>query len=474
MKKIILVVALLLNNTAWAQSNAQIYTITYSGSSDNISIDIHLPKVQKGPVQLIIPRSAPGYYGVVFYDNYLSSIKGFDDNEKAVTVIRGEGPRWIIGDSSSSVLHINYEMDLKKMENEESVGASASKIRPNYVGLLGYSVFGYIEGFEEKKIQLHIKAPEGWPLFTTLSPIIPLDKTQMEIAVPNFDILADAQIMMGSALEVKRFDDGPVPLFVAQYAETHSSIDKWGKSAVLSMKLLKRYFGQIPFPYYTVYVEYLKPLDAKHTYNFGMEHTNSFTAVMDASIATTKIADSIFLKKGQPFILHHIAHAYIPLRCYGKGYKPFSWEMAPIINTIWFNEGFVVYITQQLLHTNMIPVFKKGIQDAPAFLKNISTQNLSELASTQYSSDKRIGNQNDYRGAMLANDLDDRIRQKTNNKKSLRDALLYLYNWSQREKRGFTIEEMPGIFRQATGVNVKAVFDKWMKPVSEIKTQPEY
>lgn len=472
MKKLIIVVALLLNHAAWAQSGAQIYTITYNGLPDNISIDIRLPEAHKGPIQLIIPRSAPGYYGVVFYDNYLSSIKGYDENEKVVTVMRGDGPRWIIGDSSSGVLHISYEMDLRKMENEESVGASVSKIRPNYVGLLGYSVFGYIDGFEATKIQLNIKAPEGWPVFTTLSPKIPLDKTQMEVAVLNFDLLADAQIMMGSALEVKRFDDGPVPLYVVQYAETNSSIDKWGKSAVLSLKLLKQYFGQIPFPYYTVYVEYLKPLDAKHTYNVGMEHSNSFSAVMNASNATTKIADSVFLKRGQLFILHHIAHAYIPLRCYGKGYRPFAWEMAPVINTIWFNEGFIVYIAQQLLHnTNVMPVFEKRLQDTPAFIKNISTQNLSELASTQYSTDPRIGSQITARGVLLANDLDNYIREKTNNKKSLRNALLYLYNWSQREKKAFTIEEMPGIFKQATGVNVNVIFDKWMKPITKNVSQ---
>ena len=77
----------------------------------------------------------------------------------------------------------------------------------------------------------------------------------MEVAVLNFDLLADAQIIMGSALEVKRFDDGPGPLYVVQYAETNSSIEKGGKRAGGALKLLKQYFGQIPFPYYTVYVE---------------------------------------------------------------------------------------------------------------------------------------------------------------------------------------------------------------------------
>ena len=47
-----------------AAGSEQVYTISYDGSSDDVSIDIRLPKAQKGPVQLIIPRSAPGDYRV--------------------------------------------------------------------------------------------------------------------------------------------------------------------------------------------------------------------------------------------------------------------------------------------------------------------------------------------------------------------------------------------------------------------------
>jgi hypothetical protein len=40
---------------------------------------------------------------------------------------------------------------------------------------------------------------------------------------------------------------------------------------------------------------------------------------------------------------HHMAHSWIPKRAYGEGYIPFLWEMPPVIDTIWFNEGFGRY-----------------------------------------------------------------------------------------------------------------------------------
>ncbi|MCZ2458321.1 MAG: hypothetical protein LC128_01730 [Chitinophagales bacterium] len=453
------------------QDGEQIYTLSYDGFPNNISIDIRLPKTHKGSVQLIIPRSAPGDYGVVFYDHYLSNIKGYDDNDNLIPVTRGEGPRWIIGGTSSNVSHITYEMDLKKMEKEEPSGADASKIRQHYVGLLGYSVFGYVDGYEYTKINLHIKAPDGWPVFTTLRPTVPLIKNKMDLQIDNFDLLSDAQIMMGSALQVKRFDGGPVPLYVAQYAETYSSIDEMGKIGVSSMKLLHQYFGQTPFPYYTVYVEYLKPLDDQHSYNFGMEHLNSYTGFNDVSQAITTPLDSASFIKYQIPVLHHMGHGYIPLRCYGKGYRPFTWEMAPIINTIWFNEGFIWYITTQLLKINADSIFDKRVYEAPDFLKELSMRDLSALASTQYSADFRIGRHIYSRGALMAGELDRLINEKSNHKKSLRDALIYMLNWTKENTRAFTIEELPCLFQKATGVNVNAVFERWMKPVPELKIE---
>ena len=40
---------------------------------------------------------------------------------------------------------------------------------------------------------------------------------------------------------------------------------------------------------------------------------------------------------------HHIAHAWVPKRAYGHGYFPFQWELAPVLDSIWFAEGFGQY-----------------------------------------------------------------------------------------------------------------------------------
>ena len=61
-----------------------------------------------------------------------------------------------------------------RLEREILGAADASRARPGYAGLLGYSVFGYLEGWEARPVRLEVAAPSDWPVFTTLGAIITL------------------------------------------------------------------------------------------------------------------------------------------------------------------------------------------------------------------------------------------------------------------------------------------------------------
>jgi hypothetical protein len=42
----------------------------------------------------------------------------------------------------------------------------------------------------------------------------------------------------------------------------------------------------------------------------------------------------------------------------------------------------------------------------------------------------------------------------------------YLYEWSVKNRRPFTMEEFPDLLRQATGVDVSAIYRKWQLPIA--------
>jgi predicted metalloprotease with PDZ domain len=67
----------------------------------------------------------------------------------------------------------------------------------------------------------------------------------------------------------------------------------------------------------------------------------------------------------------------------------------------------------------------------------------------------------------MAYDIDNYVKQQTAGKASMRTIYRYLYEWSVRNRRAFTMEEFPELLKQATGVDVSAIYNKWQQPVTD-------
>jgi predicted metalloprotease with PDZ domain len=170
-----------------------------------------------------------------------------------------------------------------------------------------------------------------------------------------------------------------------------------------------------------------------------------------------------------------VAHAWIPKRAYGEGYFPFSWELAPIIDTIWLSEGFARYAAVEALADAMPEpeglAYRKAMLDSlratlagmPSFIREMPLVPLSRIASTRYSEDFRTGRTLFARGGLLAAELDARIRETSGGRKRLRDFFRQLMDWSVANRRGFRIDELPGLVREATGVQTADVWERWLR-----------
>jgi hypothetical protein len=165
---------LLLSSLVTAQQKLT-YIVQYSSEhSGRIHVQIAPASPIKSPVTLVIPRAIPSGYAQQFYDRYVDQIKATTSSETPAK--KQDGPRWRV--EQPGLTKIEYEVDVARLEQEIFDASAASKVRPEYVGLLGYSVLGYLEGFENLPVHLEVDAPQGWPVFTTLAPKVPCDTTK--------------------------------------------------------------------------------------------------------------------------------------------------------------------------------------------------------------------------------------------------------------------------------------------------------
>jgi len=462
---------------SWAPALARglDYQVRYATPGDaSVHVRITLPQELDGPRPLVFPRAIPMGYGEQPYDRFVLNMRAFSGTGERIPCLRIEGPRWVIGSQESKLKSLEYDVDIARMEREILSGADSSKVRKGYAGLLGYSIFGFIEGTERLTINLSVGAPEGWPVFSTLAPREFPSEGRCAAQARDFYALADSQILMGPDLRVRKLDAG-VPLFLALYGEAQTDADILANTVGEAFSAVASYFEKVPFPHYTVCQEYLRPLSDKHEYGFSMEHLESGTFFFAVEQALSDRATPDELARARYNFAHHIAHAWIPKRSAGEGYFPFRWERAPIIDSVWFSEGFPQYAAIAALAATMPEAeaqnyrermleirFRTTLREAPEFIRRLSLIGLSRLASTRYSEDFRIGRSVFSRGGLMAAEMDERIRKESGGRKSLRDALRYLVDWSARSGRAFRIEELPSIIAQATGVETRDIMARWM------------
>jgi predicted metalloprotease with PDZ domain len=454
-------------------SNAQVhYTLSYLDStSGKLQISIQPDKPQTKSIVFIMPRSVPGNYSETKYDLFVKNVLAESPDGTTRPLVKDEdgAPRWSFDDSGFIVKRLTYEIDIKKMEVQLHAASDKSLLRPGFAGLLNYSVFGWIDGYDRRSVQCTIRTFASWPIFSTIVPTASPAKGNLEFGASDYYTLADAQTFLGPRFRVKEYK-ALVPLFIADFSETREAdLDNYAWMETHSMEILKDYFGDLPFPSYTALFRQTIPLPDDDPGNFAMEHLQSSTFFGDTSRIVTTTMTEAQLWKRIPSYLHHMAHAYIPLRCYGDAYRPYVLEIPPVINNIWFNEGFMWYIVADTLKTkSMLDLFRNTVYNGSLAIRQMTLQQLSQIASTQYAEDFRLGEAVFSRGALMAAGINDYVKSQTAGKASMRTIYRYLYEWSRRNRRPFTLQEFPDLLKSATGVDVSAIYNKWQAPITTL------
>ena len=429
------------------------------------------PPPQSGAVQLVFPRSIPMGYGTVPYADFVEGVRGWSPSGEQLPVTKLEGPRWQIGRDGVVVQRLRYTVNVHRMEQRTLAASDSSRARYGYVSLLGYSVLGYLEGLEALPVKLEVRAPVGWPVFATLAPAATPWPGQVTLNAPDFYAAADSQILMGPELQVRQLA-GVRPLFLVGYVEAPADLAIDGSLMEHAFGRVSDWFASTPFPHYTAMVEYLRPVSSEHRYGFSMEHLQSSTYFLDTTRALLPSSPAEAKERAQFNYAHHIAHSWIPKRLAGEGYFPHRWEVPPVIDTVWFSEGFARWIASEALIAGEAEADRAALRSAqrarrqeilsnfPALFRTTPLVDLSRVGSTQYSEDFRIGQSLYCRGAILADELDTAIRERAAGGRSLRDSIRAMMVWSAREKRGFRIDELARLIGEPVGVDVGPVLAK--------------
>jgi predicted metalloprotease with PDZ domain len=300
-------------------------------------------------------------------------------------------------------------------------------------------------------------------VFSTNAPSTNLARGKLLITADDYPALADGQIFMGPGFRLKTFP-GKRPLYVASYAQLADEyLDDYGWMGVESMAILDDYFGELPFEHYSLMLSKALQPGNRQAPAFAMEHRNSSTFFGDPSGAQTVAMTPAARQNRITTYLHHMAHAYIPLRAYAGQYRPRPLEIPPLIETIWMNEGFAWFLVYDTLkQPRLAELFRSSVYDTAPEIKALSLFELSYLASTLYATDFRTGRAIFSRGALMAMEMNTFIRASTGGKKGMRDVLRYMYQYAKTHPLPIPATQLPVLMSQGCGLDLGAIYRKWL------------
>lgn len=424
-------------------------------------VEMELTNFTESELLIKMPVWAPGSYLVREFARNVDLVKAYDENGKALSVIKTSKNAWSIARGNAKKVSVKYEV----YAFELSVRTSFLDLTHGFVS--GSGVFMYVDQYKEKQGQLEIFPYADFKKITTALPKesegITKDGSQ-SFTFENYDQLVDCPIEIGNH-EVFEFSASGVTHTVAMYGVGNYSVEKLKKDMAKIVEAATSVFGENPNKNYTFIVHNV--VDGQG----GLEHTNSCTLSVNR-----------WTYQGSEYLgfLSLVAHEYFHLwnvkRIRPIELGPFNYDEENYTTLLWVMEGFTSYYDELLLRragyytqdeylskiqntinyvegsvgTRVQPVAHASFD---AWIKAYRpTENSANTTMTYYS-----------RGQMLAALIDAKIIAKHNGTKCLDHFLQQLYTkFYKKMNRGFSEPEFKKELEDFLGENLDEFFTKYI------------
>ena len=438
-----------------AQKSSLVYTVKMDNPEWHFfHVQLTCKGIKKEFIDFKMPAWTPGYYQKMDFAKNLERLKATDETGKELKWEKTNDNTWRVSSNNSNTVNLSYEIKTVRPF------VATAYLDETRAYILPAAVFLHIDKMLNHPVQVIVVPDNKWNRVAT--GLDSLAGKKFTYSAPDFDILYDSPILVGNLEELTPFKVRGVThrfigLKLGDFDREQFILDLQ-KIVEASVNII----GHIPYKNYTFIAIGSGP--------GGIEHLNNTTFGFNGS--NFKNRDSYI--RTLHFLAHEYFHHYNVKRIRPIELGPFDYDKGSRTKMLWVSEGLSVYY-------EYIVVKRAGITtDAEllnAFRGNmVAFENKPgrlyqtlEQASYETWSDGPFGRTGDEvnktisyydKGPAVGLLFDFKIRQVTNNKKSLDDVMRFLYKeYYQKKKRGFTEEELKNAFELVAGVSLAREFE---------------
>lgn len=460
-RNLVLLIAMLLglgtcSTDAFAQIN---YTLDLN-SSQNRYVHVTLEfEAEDDETEIMMAVWTPGSYLVREYARHIDSMEVTDQDGTPLSYRKTRKNRWTIETDDADFVKVSYRLYC----NEESVRTNF--VNQQYAVLNGAPTFITVPDRLDEEHIVALKMPADWKRSATS--LEETDDPHVYVA-EDFDELVDSPIVAGN-IQVYPFEVGGVPHQLVNVGEQ----GMWdGTKAASDLKKIVAahhdMWDVIPYERYL----FLNVLSGG---GGGLEHDNS-TLVLSSRWT--------FREKGRyagwlSLCSHEFFHTWNVRRLRPKPLVKYDYENEVYTDGLWIAEGITSYYQD-------LALMRAGLISKSKFMSGLS----GEIGSVQRTIGRKYQSLRDssfdtwikfYRpdensrntrisyyakGAVAAFLLDMKIRQLTDNEKSLDDVMRKMFR--RYSKRGFTARNFRDVASRIAGENLDDWFANAIDSTNEL------
>jgi len=401
-----------------------------------------------------MPVWTPGYYKVQNLSKNVVNFKASNVSGIPLSFVKTLKNTWRVTVKKESVVTISYDVYASELSVVDSyLDANQAFISPT-------GVFMFPEGQIKQPSLVILKPYKDWKSISTGLDVVQ-DKPNTYYA-SDFDVLFDCPILLGNQ-QVINFSVKGVPHSLAVSEKDTLDKTRFISDLTKMVETATSLIGDIPYKHYTFITI--------GSWGGGLEHSNSCALSCTKAVADT--SDMKNYKGWLSFVAHEYFHLYNVKSIRPIALGPFDYDNECYTNMLWVSEGFTVYYEYLILNRagllnkdecfNYLTESITGYENRPGHALESAT--LSSFDAWIHffdpTSDARNNTISYYdKGCALGLFLDLKIRNATQNQKSLDDVMRGLYNKYFKElKRGFTDDEFRMMCEQTAGVSLSEIFE---------------
>jgi len=412
-----------------------------------------------------MPVWMPGYYRIMDYSKDVVNFKAVDGAGNPLSWAKPNKNTWHVKTANAPQVVVSYDVYAFTV----FVGNNYLDDQRGYI--VGPGTYMHVAGMINHPVTVTFKPYRDWEVANGLDPVPGQPNT---FSAPDFDLLYDCPTIFGN-FEQLHFDVKGVPHTIV-LESIPRSIDR--NKIVTDFKTIvttaTELIGDIPYKHYT-FLCIGKGVG-------GVEHLTSAAMLSNGDGLTTKQGYHGWLG----FAAHEYFHTFNVKRIRPIVLGPFDYDRENYTDMLWVSEGFTSYFSALILERADLTArdeYLNSLSNGMARLENGSGhlfQSVAQSSIDTWTSGGRGGGSGDEnavnttisyysKGGALGPVLDLKIRNETNNQRSLETVMRALYKeFYQGKKRGFTDAEFREVCERTAGTSLAEFFDDYIYSTKEV------